>query len=96
MFPKPTGGKKGRYRGIPADVKRRVYERAGGTCEGPVVRIGEMDRYDAERTGKCGNVGNQLAHINHRKMGGSRVLDTDDNLLLLCIECHDRFDGRIE
>jgi 5-methylcytosine-specific restriction endonuclease McrA len=43
---------------------------------------------------KCGRPAVDLAHIEHRKMGGSRLLDTADNLLALCRECHNLMDGR--
>jgi 5-methylcytosine-specific restriction endonuclease McrA len=93
MFPKPTH-KRERYRGVPQDVRMAVWRRAGGMCEGPVHREGTSQDYTAVRDGRCGCIGTEIAHVNPKRMGGSRKLDTEENLLLLCKRCHDRLDGR--
>jgi 5-methylcytosine-specific restriction endonuclease McrA len=98
MIEKPKFPKKPKYRGVPMSVRRAVWERCSGICEGPVVRVG--NGYDipylAARTGVCGQAAVDLAHVNHRKLGGSREWDTEDNLVALCRECHFRFDNRIK
>jgi len=74
-----------RYKGIPESVKRTVYLRAGGHCEG-ILEDGT----------RCQNRGTwpglAYAHIKHRKMGGSRLLDYPENIKLLCHSCHVKFD----
>ncbi len=64
-------------------LRARIMERCGGTCEG------------------CGRVGDwrgglQLHHIQHRKMGGSKLLDTESNLKALCARCHAKEHGILE
>jgi hypothetical protein len=88
---------KHRYRGVPNKVRESVWERCSGICEGPVVRVRDGALYIAERTGHCGKAAEQLAHVEPRKMGGSRnkYLDTPENLIYLCTRCHDVFDLRV-
>ncbi len=97
-MPKSKFPKKARYRGVPLSARKIVWERCSGMCEGPVVRVG--NGYDipylAARVGVCGKPATDPAHVNHRKMGGSRLLDVPENLVALCRECHDRFDNRIK
>ena len=73
-----------KYRGVPLAVRQDVWYRCDGICEGPVKRVREGCTYRAERIGVCWNEAVDLAHVNHRKMGGSRLLDSSDNLLALC------------
>ena len=69
-------------KGIPLEVKIEVFKRTKGKCE------------------ECGRSGHwrgmHYCHVEHRKMGGSRLLDTAKNLKYLCADCHDRFDGRVK
>jgi 5-methylcytosine-specific restriction endonuclease McrA len=58
---------------IPADIRRLVYERAGGRCE--YCRIHEDDR----------STGHEIDHIIANKHGGETH---EDNLCLACIDCN--------
>jgi hypothetical protein len=42
----------------------------------------------------CGDAGEQMAHIVHRGMGGSKVRNAPENAAWLCIRHHDVLDGR--
>ena len=42
----------------------------------------------------CPNQAVDIAHIEHRGMGGSRMRDLIENLVAMCRHHHDRFDGR--
>jgi hypothetical protein len=96
MIGKPKFHKKPRYRGVPLEVRESVFERCGGFCEGPVVREGNgySIPYTVVKVGTCGEYATELSHVNPKKMGGSRLLDTDDNLVYLCKRHHDLLDGR--
>jgi len=73
-----------------------VYRRSGGICEGPARRVlVSPGIYGAEFLGTCSELGNDVAHINPKRMGGSRLLDTEENLLYLCRKHHQEFDGVI-
>ena len=58
---------------------KRIKERSGGVCE------------------NCGGKGDfrglQIHHIKHKQMGGSKLLDTIENLELLCGKCHSERHG---
>jgi 5-methylcytosine-specific restriction endonuclease McrA len=78
------------YTGVPKKVREAVWERCSGICEGPVERIdGEIVILHT-----CTKPATELAHLHHRKMGGSRLLDIDTNLVYTCKACHDIFDRR--
>jgi hypothetical protein len=55
-----------------------VFSRAQGGCEWP----------------GCADPGQQLAHLTHRGMGGSKIANTPSNAVLLCGRHHDCLDGR--
>lgn len=42
----------------------------------------------------CSDPGQQMAHLNHRGMGGSPAANRLDNVLWLCAFHHDTLDGR--
>ena len=106
MFPKPTGkhkvyhankpdfAKKEPYAGIPLEVRQEVYARSNGFCEGVVHRIRDGKKYSFDRILICPESATDMAHIEPKKMGGSRELDSASNLLHLCRKCHDLFDDR--
>lgn len=83
------------YDGVPQPIRAFVFRRSGGRCEGHYRRkdIGG-GRYEAEYLGECSAVGNDIAHINPKRMGGSKLLDTEDNLLYLCRAHHRELDGQ--
>jgi 5-methylcytosine-specific restriction endonuclease McrA len=83
-----------RYRGVPLAVRRAVFDRADGVCEGIVRRFMEDGVYSVERVGVCGSPAVDVAHIQPKGLGGSRLLDYPGNLLALCRDCHNRMDGR--
>ena len=60
------------------DLRAAVIARAKGRCEW----IG------------CLDPGEQLAHLTHRGMGGSKTRNTPDNCAWLCVRHHDVLDGR--
>jgi len=81
------------YDGVPLLVRAIVYRRAGGICEGPAVRDPQgRGEYKAKFTGVCRKPGNDLCHITPKRMGGSLLLDTPENLLYLCREHHRQMD----
>ncbi len=59
---------------IKESLRKKVLERANGHCE----RCGKLPDWR----------GLACHHIEHRKMGGSKRLDTEDNLIALCGKCH--------
>lgn len=59
-------------------LREFVMERARGVCEWP----------------GCTDAGEQLAHLSHRGMGGSREANTLENVAWLCERHHDLLDGR--
>lgn len=59
-------------------LRAQVVTLAGGLCEWP----------------KCGKHGEEMAHLQHRQMGGSRKVNTIDNVAWLCKFHHDLLDGR--
>ena len=61
-------------------VRREVYIRAEGRCEGYI------DKNRCNRTYHWR--GMHYHHKKHKGMGGSKLLDTVDNLEYLCGECH--------
>ena len=81
-----------KYRGVPLAVRQDVWYRCDGICEGPVKRVREGCTYRAERIGVCWNPATDPAHINPKRLGGAKGLDTADNILALCRSCHERFD----
>ena len=81
------------YDGVPQSIRAFVYRRSGGRCEGHYRRKDISGQYEAEYLGECSNEGNDIAHINPNRMGGSKLLDSEDNLLYLCRNCHRDFDG---
>lgn len=46
---------------------------------------GDQDKIFCE---VCGRYASDIHHIEERKMGGSDLLDTPDNLMALCRSCH--------
>lgn len=42
----------------------------------------------------CTDPGEQMAHLTHRGMGGSKWANTIDNVVWLCVRHHDCLDGR--
>ena len=42
----------------------------------------------------CEDAGEQMAHLKHRGMGGSKAVNTLDEVAFLCIRHHDVLDGR--
>lgn len=69
-------------------VRDKVWARADGHCE------------------KCGGFGDwrrwlEYAHKEHRGMGGRKgkmkaLIDSEENIDLLCAYCHDVRDGRVK
>lgn len=55
-----------------------VFARARGFCEWP----------------GCGDLAEQLAHLTHRGMGGSKERNTAENCAAMCRRHHDCLDGR--
>jgi hypothetical protein len=82
------------YDGVPQSVRAFIFRRSGGMCEGHYRRkdIGN-GQFEAEYLGECFHIGNDTAHINPKRMGGSKLLDSEDNLLYLCRNHHKEFDG---
>jgi hypothetical protein len=74
------------YRGVPKKVRDAVWLRSGGQCEGIVSRYKENGMYYAEKIGVCGNPAEQLAHIQPKGIGGSKLLDYEGNLIYLCLQ----------
>lgn len=62
-----------------SELRAQTFERDGG-CRWPGCRETEHPL--------------QMAHLNHRGMGGSAEADTLDNTLALCRLHHDCLDGR--
>ena len=64
---------------IPRSVKRKVWIRAEGRCE------------------QCRSMGDwrglHYHHIENKGLGGSKLLDTVDNLILVCGRCHSLLHG---
>lgn len=83
--------KKTRYRGVPPKVRKRIWERCDGICEGPMARVDD----ETVILHTCQNPAMELAHLRHRGIGGSRLLDIDANLAYVCKSCHDIFDRRV-
>jgi hypothetical protein len=81
------------YDGVPQPIRGFVFRRAGGICEGHHLRKDIGGQFKAEYLGACSDEGNDIAHINPKRMGGSKLLDTPENLLLLCRKHHRIFDG---
>lgn len=44
----------------------------------------------------CNRPANSVHHIDARGMGGSKLLDTPENLMALCRECHHEADFGVE
>lgn len=61
-----------------AALRELVFSRARGMCEWP----------------GCIDLAEELAHLSHRGMGGSRARNTSDNCAALCPRHHDCLDGR--
>lgn len=55
-----------------------AYHRSGGVCEWPY----------------CPDPPEELAHLTHRGMGGSKYANRLDNVAALCKRHHDVLDGR--
>lgn len=62
-----------------SDLRDECFVRAGFVCEWPACNA---------------SASLQMAHIEGRKMGGSRTADRIDNVACLCRHHHDVFDGR--
>lgn len=83
MIPKKVK-RKPKYRGIPLAVRAAVRRRAGDLCE------------------ECGTPYNlQFSHKIHRGMGGRKgkmkaIIDSEENIDLLCAYHHDVRDGRVK
>lgn len=60
------------------ELRITVETLAAGRCEWPF----------------CTDAGEQMAHLEHRGMGGSRLANRVDNVAWLCIRHHDVLDGR--
>ena len=61
-----------------AELRRQAEAVAGGVCEWP----------------GCDERGEEMAHLEHRKMGGSIEVNHLRNVAWLCKWHHDIFDGR--
>ncbi len=61
-----------------AGLRQAAVTRASGRCEWP----------------GCADLGEQLAHLTHRGMGGSLTANRLSNVAWLCIRHHDCLDGR--
>lgn len=61
-----------------AALRSELVALAGGRCEWP----------------ECAAWGEQMAHLKHRGMGGSRIANRIDNVAWLCVWHHDILDGR--
>ena len=90
MFPKPPKKEKRVYMGVSPSVRRAVWERCNGICEGPAVR--ENGEVILQHT--CQERATQLSHLRGKGMGGSRELDTESNTAYLCLRHHDLLDRR--
>lgn len=67
----------------PAELRSLVFERDGYSCVWPSCTLLLTEANPL-----------QLAHLNHRGMGGSKHANTLDNAVALCAFHHDVFDGR--
>ena len=61
-----------------AALREEVFARAQDRCEWP----------------GCADPAEQLAHLTHRGMGGSKTANTPGNTSALCVRHHDVLDGR--
>ena len=61
-----------------SDLRTYVIERSLGICEWP----------------RCQDPGGELAHIDGIKMGGRKSADRRGNVAWLCVDHHNRYDGR--
>jgi len=59
-------------------LREEVFERASGRCEWP----------------GCPDPAEELAHLTHRGMGGSKTRNVASNCAALCSRHHDCLDGR--
>ena len=59
-------------------LRAQAITLSGGECEWPY----------------CFQNGDQLAHLQHRGMGGSRTRNRIDNVAWLCVQHHEVLDGR--
>jgi 5-methylcytosine-specific restriction endonuclease McrA len=69
-----------------AELREAVFLRDGFRCKWPECGV-EWKRGFAGDT-------LELAHLQHRGMGGSRERNTPDNCITLCRRHHSLFDGR--
>ena len=60
------------------ELRAQAITLSGGECEWPY----------------CSQRGEQLAHLEHRGMGGSRTRNRIDNVAWVCVRHHDVLDGR--
>jgi len=61
-----------------SELRAYTIERSSGVCEWP----------------RCARPGEQMAHIEGIKAGGRDSADHRGNVTFLCVEHHDRLDGR--
>jgi hypothetical protein len=59
-------------------LRDEVFARARGVCEWP----------------SCSDPAEQLCHLTHRGMGGSRYANRASNACAMCVRHHDVLDGR--
>lgn len=76
---------------IPESVKKKVLERSGGLCEFILIStripVGTVCGCSGDWRGLV------MHHIRRKGMGGSKKLDTEENLMMVCGYHHSLLHG---